>query len=103
MMAVRLYDKLKHAIRYWLLRHLPPCEQMVQALSQSMERQLSLIDRIKVKLHLWICAWCQWYLEHLLVIRDASRIKGRDYLPETDTRPGLSAEARERIKRNLTN
>jgi hypothetical protein len=101
-MAVRLYDKLKHAIRFWLLRHLPPCEQMVQTLSQSMERRLSFLERIKMKLHLWICAWCQWYLEHMLVIRDAARIKGCD-LPEMDRRPGLSAAARERIKRNLTN
>jgi hypothetical protein len=101
-MALKLYDKLKHAIRYWLLRQLPACQQTVATLSQSMERPLTLRERFTVKLHLWICAWCQWYLEHLHLIRDAARQQASESADLT-TRPGLSAEARERIKRNLAN
>ena len=97
-----LYEKLKHNIRFWLLRRLPTCEQMVATISQSMERPLTLPERIKMKLHLWICAWCQWYMEHLHLLRDASRAKGSDS-PDFDSGPGLSEEARERIRRNLTN
>ena len=100
-MALRLYDKLKHAIRYWLLRRLPPCQDTVAILSQSMERPLTLRERINVKLHLWICAWCQWYLEHLLLIRDVARAKASES-PDLSGGPSLSAEARERIKRNLS-
>ena len=94
-----VYDKLKHSIRYFLLRRLPPCQQMVETISQSMERKLSLRERTSMKLHLWICAWCQWYLEHLHIIRDAARAQGA----AEPSGPSLSAEARERIKRNLTN
>ena len=101
-MSLKLYDKLKHAVRYWLLRRLPACQQTVATLSQSMERQLTLRERITVKLHLWICAWCQWYLEHLHLIRDTARAKASESL-DLNTGPGLSAEARERIKHNLTN
>ena len=50
-MALKLYDKLKHSIRYWLLRTLPTCQQTVEKISQSMERSLSLEERIKLKLH----------------------------------------------------
>ena len=100
-MALKLYDKLKHAVRYWLLRRLPTCQNTVEMISQSMERSLSLGERFKVKVHLWICAWCQWYLEHLLLIREAARAKASES-PDLSTEPGLSAEARERIKRNLT-
>ena len=101
-MALKLYDKLKHSIRYWLLRRLPTCQQTVEKISQSMERSLTLEERIKLKLHLWICVWCQWYLEHLHVIRETARAKAAepaDLIPDR----GLSTEARERIRRRLTN
>lgn len=67
-----------------------------------MERPLTLRERTTVKLHLWICAWCQWYLEHLQLIRVTARAKASESA-ELNPGPGLSAEARERIKRNLTN
>ena len=101
-MALKAYEKLKHAIRYWLLRKLPTCQQTVEKISQSMERQLTLRERIDLKLHLWICAWCQWYLEHLNLIRDAARAKGCES-PDLDSTStsALSSEARERIRRKL--
>ena len=100
-MAFSTYDKLKHSTRYWLLRRLPACEQVVEKLSQSMERKLTMRERIDVKLHLWVCAWCQWYLEHLHIIRDVARAKA-DEPPDLTAAPALSPEARERIKRRLT-
>src|ERR1051326_1550291 len=100
-MAVKFYDKLKHSIRYWLLRTLPTCQQTVETISQSMERSLSLEERIKLKLHLWICAWCQWYLEHLQIIRETARAKGAESSDLESTSPSLSSEARERIRRKL--
>jgi len=101
-MALNLYDKLKHSIRYWLLRRLPTCQQTVEKISQSMERQLSLRERIDLKLHLWICAWCQWYREHLQIIHKTARAKAEEP-PERISGTGLSPEARERIRRRLTN
>ncbi len=95
-----LYDKLKHGIRFWLLRRLPTCQQTVVTISQSMERPLTIRERVLVKLHLWICAWCQWYLEHLQLIRDTARAKAAES-PDLITGPNLSDEARERIKRKL--
>lgn len=100
-MALKLYQKLKHAVRYWLLRRLPPCQSTVETISQSMERSLSISERIKLKLHLWICAWCQWYLEHLLLIRETARAKSAE-APDMNVGSSLSDEARERIRRRLT-
>jgi hypothetical protein len=99
----KTYDKLKHSIRYWLLRKLPACQQTVEKISQSMERKLTIREQISVKLHLWICSWCQWYMEHLEIIHDAALAKGAassDLQPAST--PALSAEARERIKRRLS-
>src|ERR1041385_4571486 len=101
-MALKVYDKLKHSIRYRLLRTLPTCQQTVETISQSMERSLSLEERIKLKLHLWICAWCQWYLEHLQIIRETARANA-DEPSDSMSGGGLSNEARERIRRRLTN
>ena len=99
-MALSIYEKLKHAVRYWLLRRLPTCQSTVEKISLSMEQRLSFSDRVKVKIHLWICAWCQWYLEHLQTIRDAARTTA-DQAPEAVSAT-LSNEARERIRRTFT-
>lgn len=100
-MAVKLYDELKHAVRYWLLRRLPNCQNTVEMISQSMERSVSLSERVLVKLHLWICAWCQWYEEQLQLIRETARAKANE-APDPATGATLSEEARERIRRKLT-
>jgi len=101
-MAAKIYDKLKHSVRFWLLRTLPACEQTVETISQSMERPLTLGESIKLKLHLWTCVWCQRYMEHLQLIRDASRTQAGK-APDRMTSATLSNEARERIRRSLTN
>jgi hypothetical protein len=101
-MALKPYEKLKHAVRYWLLRNLPACQQTVETISQSMERRLTLGESVKLKLHLWICVWCQWYMEHLQLIRATSRAQA-DKAPDSMTNATLSTEARERIRRRLTN
>ena len=101
-MALKLYEKLKHAVRFWLLRTLPTCQQTVETISQSMERRLTLGESIKLKVHVWICVWCQWYMEHLQLIRDTSRAQAVE-APDRVTSATLSNEARERIRRRLTN
>jgi hypothetical protein len=46
--------------------------------------------------------WCQWYLEHLEIMRNSMREKGAES-PEMDfpSAPTLSSAARERMKRRL--
>lgn len=68
-----------------------------------MERRLSLRERIIVKLHLWICLWCVWYLEHLQLMRNTIQAKSTQ-APNLDSSalPPLSPEARERMKLRLS-
>lgn len=97
-----LYGKATHALRYMLLRRLPTCRQTVSVVSQSLERPLSLRERVKTKLHLWVCIWCVRYLEQLQLMRDTLRACGSK-LPDTEASDAsLSAEARERMKRALS-
>jgi hypothetical protein len=98
------YEKRKHAVRFWLLRCLPVGKQTVELISQSMERPLTLCERVLLKLHLWSCMWCQRYLEHLRLMRDALRVQeNEDDEAEDSPTTRLSDEARERIGRSLTN
>jgi len=102
-MKVVIYEKSKHAIRFWLLRHLPACKETVEIVSQSFERPLSLRERVTVKIHFWICVWCQWYMEHLSLLRETLRTKA-DATSDINSplSTGLSVDARERIKRRLS-
>lgn len=98
-----LYKKATHALRYFFLRRLPTCRQTVTVISQSLERPLSLRERVTTKLHLWVCIWCVRYLEQLQLMRDTLRACGSK-LPEDEeaSTASLSAEARERMKRVLS-
>jgi len=73
-------------------------------MSQSLERPLSLRERVLLKLHLWVCAWCVWYLEQLRLMRATLRARAHaaNGADSTDSYAAtLSAEARERIKSSL--
>ncbi|HEX8118140.1 MAG TPA: hypothetical protein VF521_12775 [Pyrinomonadaceae bacterium] len=103
-MGTGLYDKSIHAVRYFLLRRLPTCKQMAPVMSESLERPLTLRERVTLKLHLWVCVWCVWYLENLRTMREALRARGareEEAADDVDSAVKLSEEARERIRRAL--
>lgn len=103
-MTKGLYDKAVHAVRYFLLRRLPTCKQMAPVMSESLERPLTLRERVMLKLHLWVCVWCVWYLENLRTMREALRARGareEEAAGDVDSAVKLSEEARERIRRTL--
>ena len=73
-------------------------------ISESMERRLTLREHLLVTVHLWACSWCQWYMEHLNLLREALRKEAAEASElELSSTPGLSDEARARLKRNLAN
>jgi hypothetical protein len=102
-MAKGLYDRAVHAVRYFLLRRLPTCKQMAPVMSESLERRLTLRERAALKLHLWVCVWCVWYLEQLRTMRSALRARAahEQSADEAESAVKLSEEARERIRRAL--
>jgi hypothetical protein len=100
-MALKLYHKATHAVRWFLLRRLPTCKETVALMSQSLERPLTLRERVLLKLHLWVCIWCVWYLEQLRLMRAALQTRAAQVLINDSSAPTLSAEARARIKRAL--
>jgi hypothetical protein len=100
-MAQTLYIRATHALRWFLLRRLPTCKEMVKVMSQSMERPLTTRERVLLRLHLWVCAWCVWYLENLRLLRESLRARAARLEAEGPPGVSLSAEARGRIKSAL--
>jgi hypothetical protein len=82
-------------LQFALARRLPTCRALVPVMSQSLERPLTLRERVVLGLHLFVCEFCENYLRHLHELRDAARGLG------DRPGPGLTEEARERIRRAL--
>ena len=78
------------------------CKEVSHLVSESLDRKLSLWQRIQVRLHLLMCRFCSRFRKQSLFLRDAAR----HYLSaveEAETGPStaLSPEARDRIKQSL--
>jgi len=87
----------------WLIRITPTCRDIVRLISDDMDHPLPLGTRLKIRVHFLICKWCDRYRRQLLFMRNAlrrhpDRLAGAE--PPADS-PGLSSDARERIKRTL--
>jgi hypothetical protein len=100
-MARGLISRATHAARYFLLRRLPACKQMTALMSESLERRLTVRERVTLRLHLWVCIWCVWYLEQLRLLRATLRERAEQAEAEDGAALQLSTEARERLKRAL--
>jgi predicted AAA+ superfamily ATPase len=80
------------------------CKEVSRLLSESMERKLSLRDRMGLWFHLAMCRLCRGYSKDLQLLREAARQHAEDVeADKAASDAALSAEARERMKRVLEN
>jgi hypothetical protein len=77
----------------------PTCKEATRLQSAAMDRKLSKAERLGLRLHLLLCQWCRRYGAQLKFLRSTAH-HCEDHLGP-DLPPGLSPEARERIKRRL--
>lgn len=77
------------------------CEEVTQLVSESLDRELSLRQRVSTKMHLMMCRLCSRYNKQLAGLREAFRLHA---VREEDIEiypASLSSEARQRIKQAL--
>jgi|SRR5690349_16125869 len=55
-----------------IVRLTPPCPDVVRLLSLGMEQKLSLITRIRLRIHFLMCSFCQRYAAQLKYLRQVS-------------------------------
>jgi hypothetical protein len=98
-MAFQFYTKVKQEATFFLGRRLPRCDDLLVTMSESLDRSLTLREKIKMRMHFLICAYCKRYLQQLGVMRQSMR-RASAVVTESST-SSLSDGARERLKRAL--
>jgi hypothetical protein len=75
----------------------PNCKEAVRLQSEALDRPLTRLQRIGLRVHLVLCIWCARYGKQIKFLRTAAQKCEHDHAPN----PSLSDEARARIKRKL--
>ena len=74
----------------------PNCDEVARLASESLDRDLSLRERVGVRFHKIICAWCVRYEGQIRQVREELRKNAEDF---EDTRDAsLSEESKARMK-----
>jgi hypothetical protein len=83
----------------WLAHLSASCKQAARLQSEALDRRLSLSERIGLRIHLFLCAWCRRYGQQIAFLRAIGKTcaEEHDHLPTLQ----LSPEARERIRQKL--
>lgn len=79
-----------------ICRFTPTCPEVVRILSLGMEKRLSLMMRIKLRIHYLMCSFCERYMKQLEYIREVSREFPNKVGEISDA--SLTADAKERMK-----
>jgi len=79
-----------------ICRFTPTCPEVVRILSLGMEKRLSLMMRIKLRIHYLMCSFCERYMRQLKYIREVSREFPNKVGELSDA--SLTADAKERMK-----
>ena len=80
------------------------CREISKLVSESMERDLPLRQRLQVRLHLMMCRLCWGFARQIRLLRRAARENPERLGPdESAPEAKLPEEARERIKAALHN
>ncbi len=99
-MTDKLRQKLRRQLVLHLARRLPPCNLMTPLFSESLERPLSIREKVTVKLHLFTCAACRRYVGQIQ--RMSAMLKSQtDAEVSAESAVRLSDDARQRIKAAL--
>lgn len=101
-MKIQIYQNLRQRMLTALAHRLPTCAEATHLTSKSMEGKITLWERASMRLHMWSCNLCRRYEQQLKFLRTAAGNLGRHSQEQgMNHAPGLSAEARARMKRSL--
>ncbi|MGB7201121.1 MAG: zf-HC2 domain-containing protein [Pyrinomonadaceae bacterium] len=92
-----LFESPNNLFNRLIWRLLPDCKKIVALASQSLDRKLSMRERITMKLHLITCAGClRFFKQSKFLSRAMSEYYERCSVDESEI--NVSEEARERLK-----
>lgn len=94
------YKKVQRFFFVLILKYLPPCKDMIDVASASLDRKLTLYESVVLKLHLIPCKPCVRFIEQSKFIKQMMEEMEADEA-QTPYRGTLSEEARNRLKELL--
>ncbi|HLA10915.1 MAG TPA: zf-HC2 domain-containing protein [Pyrinomonadaceae bacterium] len=97
---MKLYLKIRRRFRQRLLLSSQPCRQIVPLMSESLERRLSIVERVRLRIHMIVCDWCRRYLEQVGLLQQVAQTDSSTQIVEATT-VRLSDEARRRLLASL--
>jgi hypothetical protein len=74
---------------------------MTRLLSDAMDRPLPWETWVKMRLHFFICKWCERYMNQLRFLRQAVRRHPEQILSVAPFNPSLSFDTKDRLKQVL--
>ena len=77
------------------------CKDASQVMSQSLDRNLTLREKVSLRFHLIICKPCLRVRQQLTFLRMASKRLATEPVDIPSSQPGLSPEAQGRILKEL--
>jgi len=83
-------------MKHWMFN----CKKVTQLLSESLDRNLPLYQRMGMRIHLMMCKFCSRYKEQLLFLRKTARLYSENS-EDSDLSIQLSSEVGKRIKESM--
>jgi len=78
------------------------CDEIIPLVSQACDEELTLMQRLAVRTHLWGCTSCRRFKKQIALLRESLQSLQESTEPvAVETATALSAEARERIRNHL--
>jgi hypothetical protein len=97
---MQILNSLASALRTGFCTVMPTCREASRLQSIALDQPLPLPKRFGLRLHLLVCKWCRRYSKQIRFLRRAAHDHS-EQLTEATPRI-LSPEARERLKRSLS-
>lgn len=91
---------LKAKLKKWLSLKSEECKTVAPLFSYSYDRKLSLIEKLRVRLHLYTCGACLNYVSNLKFMHEVFHAQ-EDLCENENIQTPLSPESKERIKERL--
>jgi len=91
---------LKAKFKLWLSKKTEECKTVTPLFSYAYDRKLSLLEKLRVRLHLYTCGACLNYVSNLEFMHEVFRSQ-ENMCENEKIQTSLSFESKERIKNAL--
>lgn len=88
------------AFKLWLGRITEECKDISPLFSYALDRKLTLVEKFRIRLHLFTCSACTNYVSNLKFMRDVFHAQD-SLLEDQNHQVVLSSDAKERMKKAL--